>query len=344
MPSILQLQNLAQRSHDPTASSHWAPAPIIRRSWTGDQLLRSPYGYLPALSAPLVFVILYFISALWHLAQNFRYRQWWLTVLTIGCFAEAGGNALRVYGHYNPFNAGVYTAMQCILVLTPALFAAIDFAILARLTTLFPSKYSLVNPRWILPFFVALDFSSLAVQGGGAGVAASAQADGQNTQPGGNIVVAGLAVQLVGYILFNTLLVVFVRRCIRDPPSYDLWNKRTMRFIAATAASSALIFVRSIFRLIEMSVGWEGVIARSEWAFYTFDAAMVTIAVYIFNVANPAAYLPRHITSGKSHGDDKEGTKEASHYCSDSVKRPTFAAPKDSEESKDSFNTDLTSA
>ncbi len=149
-----------------------------------------------------------------------------------------------------------------------ALFA-IDFAILGRLTTLFPARYSLVNPRWILPFFVTLDFASLAVQGGGSGVAASAQADGQNTDAGGHIVVAGLAIQVVGYILFNALLFVFIRRCLKDPPPSSLWNKRSQTFIAATVVSSALIFVRSIFRLIEMCVGWEGVIARSEWCFYT---------------------------------------------------------------------------
>lgn len=113
----------------------------IRRAWTTEELLYSPYGYQPVLSAPLLFTILYAISACWHFGQNIVYRQWWLLVLTFGCLFEAAGNACRIYGHYKPFNSDVYTAMQVILVITPALFAAIDFAILGRLSTIFPARY-----------------------------------------------------------------------------------------------------------------------------------------------------------------------------------------------------------
>lgn len=282
---------------------------LLRRDWTAEELKYSPYGYLPILSAPLLFTILYTLSAVWHFGQNIKYRQWWLLVLTFGCLFEAAGNACRVYGHYKPFNSDVYTAMQTILVITPALFAAIDFAILGRLATLFPPRYSLVNPKWIVPFFVALDVSSIAIQGGGSGVAAGAQSERKDTTMGGNIVVVGLAIQLLGYILFNVLLFVFVRRCARDPPSAELWNKRTKTFIAATALSSAFIFLRSLYRLIEMCVGWEGVIARTEWTFYAFDAAMVTIAVYIFNFFNPAAYLPSDFSWSRRDSHDQSANQ-----------------------------------
>ncbi|PWN50532.1 RTA1-domain-containing protein [Violaceomyces palustris] len=277
---------------------------LLARAWTKEELLYSPYGYRPVLSAPVLFTALYAISAVWHFVQNLQYRQWWLLTLTFGCLFEMVGNACRVFGHFKPFNSDVYTAMQTILVITPALFAAIDFAILGRLATLFPSRYSLVNPKWIVPFFVVLDVASIAVQGGGSGVAASAQSEREDTTFGGNIVVAGLAIQLVGYLLFDLLLFIFVRRCIRDPPA-KLWTREIKTFIAATATSSLLIFIRSLFRLIEMIVGWEGVIAKSEWTFYTFDAAMVTLAVFIFNIWNPAKYLPRDFSWSKSNRSDE---------------------------------------
>lgn len=274
-------------------SSGW-----FRRDWTVEELRYSPYGYQPVLSAPLVFTVLFSISACWHFGQNIAYRHWWLLVLTVGCLFEAAGNACRVYGHYRPFNAEVYTAMQAILTITPSLFAAVDFAIVGRLASVFPARCSLVSPRWIVPFFVALDVASMAIQGGGAGVAASAQSQRQDTTMGGNIVVVGLALQLVGYVIFGVLLYVFVRRCATDPSVVctGLWDRRTRTFVGATAVSSALIFVRCLFRLIEMCVGWEGVIARTEWAFYAFDATLVTVAVYIFNVYNPAAYLARDVS------------------------------------------------
>ncbi|GAK67630.1 RTA1 domain [Moesziomyces antarcticus] len=244
---------------------------VSRRAWTSQDLARGPYGYLPVLSAPIIFASV--------------------------------GHALRVYGHFEPFDVNAYISMQCILVITPALIAAVDFAILGKVAVLFPPKYSLVNARWILPFFVALDVASLGVQGGGSAIAAIAQMDNRDPTSGGNIVVAGLAIQLVGYILFNTLLVVFVRRCSKDPPPEVLWNKKTRTFLAATAVSSALIFARSTFRLIEMSVGWIGVIAKTEWTFYVFDAALVTLAVFIFNVFNPAVYLGQLSETNRGNKD-----------------------------------------
>ena len=54
-----------------------------------------------------------------------------------------------------------------------------------------------------------------------------------------------------------------------------------------------------------MIVGWEGVIARTEWTFYAFDAAMVTIAVYIFNFYNPAAYLPSDFSWSRRDSHDQ---------------------------------------
>ncbi|SPO48899.1 uncharacterized protein PSANT_06590 [Moesziomyces antarcticus] len=261
---------------------------VSRRAWTSQDLARGPYGYLPVLSAPIIFACLFAVSGVWHFAQNLRYPV---------------GHALRVYGHFEPFDVNAYISMQCILVITPALIAAVDFAILGKVAVLFPPKYSLVNARWILPFFVALDVASLGVQGGGSAIAAIAQMDNRDPTSGGNIVVAGLAIQLVGYILFNTLLVVFVRRCSKDPPPEVLWNKKTRTFLAATAVSSALIFARSTFRLIEMSVGWIGVIAKTEWTFYVFDAALVTLAVFIFNVFNPAVYLGQLSETNRGNKD-----------------------------------------
>lgn len=54
----------------------------------------------------------------------------------------------------------------------------------------------------------------MAVQGGGAGVAAIAQAEGEDTRFGGNLVVVGLAIQLGGYLMLDVILFEFVR-CVR---------------------------------------------------------------------------------------------------------------------------------
>lgn len=177
------------------------------------------------------------------LAKNIFNRQWWLLVLAFGCLFEAARNACRVYGHYKPFNSDVYTAMQTILVITPALFAAIDFAILGRLATLLPARYSLSNPKWIRTFFSALNVSSIAILDGSFGAAAGAQSECKATSTGGNVVVVGLGLQLVGYVLFNLLLLVLMRRCFKNPPTSNPWNKRTKTFILPWSPSPSTFLV-----------------------------------------------------------------------------------------------------
>lgn len=147
---------------------------------------------------------------------------------------------------------------------------------------------SLVRAKIIIPFFVSIDIISLIIQGIGSGIAATAEIDAKDTMPGGRIVVGGLALQLVGYLIFNVIYINFWIRCQKNPPKSEYWNSecqcppcpvvpgrdhaansnsvhvllspadRFQFFMAVVFVSSLLIFLRSTFRLAEMAVGWIG--------------------------------------------------------------------------------------
>ncbi|KAN0060484.1 Envelope glycoprotein gp160 [Thecaphora frezii] len=289
----------------------------------------SGYGYQPFLVAPIVFTIVFAILSAIHLYQNLCYRQAWMGIFTFGCILEMGGHALRIYGHFEPFGVNQYIAMQCILVITPAFFAAIDFTILGKLSQVFPPKYSILKPKYIIPMFVCLDVLSLGVQGGGSGVAAIAQIDGKDPNPGGNIVVVGLCVQLLGYTLFNVLLASFWWRIQRDPPKDEyLWNERTRNFLAAVFLSSGLIFLRSVYRTAEMAVGWIGAISESEWTFFAFDATLVALSVLVFVFWNPAAYIPANLQEAEAHMRQvEEGVAPTSHHHGPYAEKPMRSDP-----------------
>lgn len=51
-------------------------------------------------------------------------------------------------------------------------------------------------------------------------------------------------------------------------------------------------------------------IARCEWAFYRFDAAMVVMAVFTLNVFNPAAYIPAEVSWKGRAGSQEESLEE----------------------------------
>lgn len=147
----------------------------------------SLYHYIPVLSAAIIFLSLFMVSSVAYIAQVIMYRQWWLVILPIGTLAEAGGYITRIYAHddYRSRVRDPYVAMMCLLIITPCLFAAVHFASLGRIMTLFPPRFSIVKPIYVTPFFVTVDVASLVVQGVGAGMSGTANtADVRSCSPG----------------------------------------------------------------------------------------------------------------------------------------------------------------
>lgn len=221
-----------------------------------------------------------------------------LATLAFGSLLECAGNAIRIYSHFDSNNVNAYIAQQVILVLTPAFFAAAHFTILVKVCTLFDSRYiAPFKPKWLIPFFVILDVASLAVQGGGSGTSAIAEQNGSpvsTVNKNGQIVTAGLAVQLAGYICFNIVFLLFVHRARKQSLHHDkLWNKQIKTFLLATWSSALLVLGRSCFRTAEMAKGWIGTVATTEWYYLVFDATFVATAVIILLFFSPTKYLPR---------------------------------------------------
>lgn len=242
----------------------------------------------------------YALLTLTHLGLTIRSRQWWLIVLAVGAGFETAGNALRVYGHYETQPQDPYIAMQVLVVVTPVFFAAIHFAVLGKVIQLFGREFTVVAPKVIIPFFVCLDVVSLVIQGAGSGIAATQEIDGKDPQGGSNVVVGGLSIQLLGYVLFDILAIIFATRAWRSGPPYPptkLWTDKTRTGLLAAFASALLVLLRSSFRTAEMAEGWDGYIAATEWYYYVFDATPVTIAVLLLAIWHPAQYLPRDLAA-----------------------------------------------
>ncbi|KAL0066697.1 envelope glycoprotein [Marasmius tenuissimus] len=106
--------------------------------------------------------------------------------------------------------------------------------------------------------------------------------------------------------VFVILVGEFIFRYINDKP---LRKKATMdRFpldtrrqvlLLAMGITTGLLFIRGVYRLIELSGGWDSEIMRTEWLFNVFDGAMIVLALFTWNVAHPAVLLrtrPSHVS------------------------------------------------
>jgi hypothetical protein len=161
---------------------------------------------------------------------------------------------------------------------------------------------SLLRPRWITGIFLGGDLLALNVQGNGAGLAAS---DTPKVATAGQIVViAGLIIQLVIFAFFIGVAAVWHRRMAkhvrRESAERDRLARETPHATAQLPpwrqgltmlyACSALIGVRSTFRVVEYIQGNDGYLLSTEWPLYVFDAALMLLVQVIYVIWFPSKF------------------------------------------------------
>ena len=62
-------------------------------------------------------------------------------------------------------------------------------------------------------------------------------------------------------------------------------------FVIAIVVSDLTIIIRSIYRVIEFSLGWTGYLNRHEPYFYVFDTSLMIICLFIWLIGHPGLTL-----------------------------------------------------
>lgn len=113
----------------------------------------------------------------------------------------------------------------------------------------------------------------------------------KSTQDLGNtIIIVGLGVQVVFFSGFMIVTGVFHIRISMRP---TLKSKTTaapwQAFIWVLYLTSALIMVRSVFRMVEYAQGHDGHLISNEAYLYVLDALLMFVVAVIFTVRHPSA-------------------------------------------------------
>lgn len=206
----------------------------------------------------------------------------------------------------------VYIIESLFILLGPALLAASIYMVLGRIVQLLDAGHlSWVPPRWLTKIFVTSDVVSflaqlagkscfprvharfcwavlLSLERTGGGILASAD-DKKGNDLGRNVILVGLAIQIIFFSFFFVVTIAFHRRIRQDPtPASTETRVPWITHIYVLYAVSALILVRSIFRVIEYAMGKDGVLVSNEVYIYIFDALLIFICVVTFNVWHPS--------------------------------------------------------
>uniref|UniRef100_A0A8H7XW50 RTA1-domain-containing protein n=1 Tax=Psilocybe cubensis TaxID=181762 RepID=A0A8H7XW50_PSICU len=264
------------------------------------------YGYIPSKAATIIFVSLFLVSTVIHCVQAIKYRKWYLIYTAGVCgMLEFAGWIGRLWSAFSPQSMTAYKLQATCLVFAPTPLLAATFVIFGQIIKRLGPSFSRLQPKRFV--FCTCDVLALVVQGGGGGIAASATDNPSQIDLGSRIMLVGIVVQLVVIIGFSVLAAEFLIRFYKNMP-FQGRSDESMRKLLNTEVKSRMtpniklilygvllstvfFLVRSIYRVIELSEGWEGPVMRTQMYFNIMDGLMIVLAMYTVNVFHPGRYL-----------------------------------------------------
>ncbi len=128
---------------------------------------------------------------------------------------------------------------------------------------------------------------------------------------GENVILGGLGIQLIFFGFFVITTITFHRRITKKPTARSSSITSPWRqHIFALYASSLLIMVRSVFRMIEFGMGNDSVLMQSEAYLLGLDGALILIVAAVFLWSHPSRALSGYnevLTSVESGRNTSEG-------------------------------------
>lgn len=261
------------------------------------------WKYVPSMPAAIIFLLSFLFATAFHFWKISRTKASFCVAFSIGgiccppqiqtcskprlikVIVEVIGYAGRATAHHQTGSIMPYAVQNVFLLLGPTLFAASIYMVLGRIIRCVHAEtHSLIRINWLTKVFVSGDVFSFLIQGGAAGLMVS----GSNAKMGSNIVVVGLLIQVLMFCLFILTSVVFEVRMHQRPTAKSFnaeldWKTqlRTLYIL------SALILIRSVFRVFEYIEGTDGYLMEHEWTIYIFDAVLMLLVMIVWAIRHP---------------------------------------------------------
>lgn len=154
-------------------------------------------------------------------------------------------------------------------------------------------------------------------------MASIASHNGESVETGDNIMIAGLAFQVFTLLIFmacslDFAIRVYLRSRKLGSSAFDqsdlarkTRNSRLFKgLLAALTLSTICIFWRSVFRVAELSGGWEGELMGRQDLFIGFEGVMIVVACFVLNVFHPSVCFREMMEGAGGFGKrGKMGTK-----------------------------------
>lgn len=184
------------------------------------------------------------------------------------------------------------------LTIAPAFLAAGIYLCLSRIVSTFGAENSRIKPLSYPRIFIPCDVTSLVLQALGGGIASAKTHENEDPTVGNNIMIAGLAFQVLTLLIFIILALDFAARTTRrirelgqdalDPRHAKLRSSWQFKgFIVALCLATLCVFTRCVYRVAELSEGWSGHLIKTQKYFIGLEGAVIVVAVLSLNFFHP---------------------------------------------------------
>jgi hypothetical protein len=192
---------------------------------------------------------------------------------------------------------------------------------LSRIVLTFGESNSRIRAITYPRIFIPCDVVSLLLQAAGGGWASAASHADRDPTPGNNIMIAGLSFQVFTLAIFIALASDFaIRTFVRtrqmgkeealDQSHAELRSSFKFKgFLVALSFATLCIFTRSVYRVAELSEGWNGHLIKTQKYFIGLEGAIVGAAVLSLNLFHPGLCFREGYEARKFFGFGRTGKK-----------------------------------
>ena len=191
------------------------------------------------------------------------------------------------------------------LIISPAFYSAAIYLTLKHVVLAFGPEHSRIQPKYYTWIFICCDIFTLALQGAGGGIAATASTP-SSQKVGNDLLLAGIVLQVVILLAFAIATADYLlrlRRALNTTKatlSYEaqtlLGDTKFQLFVAGVLLSFTTVFTRCCYRIAEMEGGWANPIMQDETDFIVLDGVMVLTAALSLTIFYPGFCFPRLAT------------------------------------------------
>ncbi|CAJ2504048.1 Uu.00g114420.m01.CDS01 [Anthostomella pinea] len=263
----------------------------------------SYYDYRIWLVPNVIFAAIFGVSLVAYISTYIRTRRSGVFTIAIvlGLVVEIDGYVGRILSWNNQWSSTAFIMQVTSLTFAPAFLAAGIYVCLRKIVSAVGPENSRIRPELYTRIFIPCDIICLFTQSIGGTFSAIAASKHKDTNVADKVIIVGLALQVVTLFAFIAVATDFgIRTMLRrqhlgsaaldqNPAMVAVRGSWLFKgFIAALTVSTIAIFIRCVFRLVELSGGYHGPITARQDLFVAFEGVMLSVAVLVLNVFHPS--------------------------------------------------------